>query len=231
MSEKIVSKNRKIVYVSLLIVAVLAIGVICALAITMEPKNTVGGQNSTPIVDSGSQNQNSTPNSNDQGNVEEPNENVDQEPNEDDNQKPVVEVITFLNPVSGGAVMKSYTDSTVVFSNTLGIYTGHLGIDFTGVEGANVIAVYKGVVKEIYTSYLQGTTIKIDHGNGLVTVYNSIEPIETLKVGDSVEAGTVIGTISTNNKQEYKDGAHLHFEVWENGVNVNPNKYLTVEEK
>ena len=231
MSEKVVSKNRKIVYVSLLIVAVLAIGVICALAITMEPKNTVGGQNSTPIVDSGTQNQNSTPNSNDQGNVEEPNENVDQKPNEDDNQKPVVEVITFLNPVSGGAVMKSYTDSTVVFSNTLGIYTGHLGIDFTGVEGANVIAVYKGVVKEIYTSYLQGTTIKIEHGNGLVTVYNSVEALEGLSVGQTVKQGDVIAYVSDNNKQEYKDGPHLHFEVYENGSKISPYKYLAVSDK
>ncbi|MBQ3166493.1 MAG: M23 family metallopeptidase, partial [Clostridia bacterium] len=75
------------------------------------------------------------------------------------------------------------------------------------------------------------TTVTIDHGKGLKTVYNSIEPIEGLASGQKVEKGQVIGKVSTNNKQEYKDGPHLHFEVWENGESISPLKYLTVEEK
>ena len=47
----------------------------------------------------------------------------------------------------------------------------------------------------------------------------------------SVKQGDVIGTVSENNKQEYKDGPHLHFEVIENDKNISPMKYLTVEEK
>ena len=207
MSEKIVSRNKKIVYVSLLVVAILAIGVICALAITLDNKNTIDNDSSAPVADSNSTGTTPPPSSND-GKVDEPSEDVGKEPEDNQPEQPVVQVITFTTPVIGGSVLKEYTDSTVVFSNTLGIYTGHLGIDFGGDENA-----------------------KIDHGKGLVTVYNSIEPIEGLKAGDQVLKGQVIGTISTNNKQEYKDGAHLHFEVWENGVNISPNKYLTVEEK
>lgn len=230
MSEKIVSRNKKIVYVSLLVVAILAIGVICALAITLDNKNTIDNDSSAPVADSNSTGTTPPPSNND-GKVDEPSEDVGKEPEDNQPEQPVVQVITFTTPVIGGSVLKEYTDSTVVFSNTLGIYTGHLGIDFGGDENAKVVAAYGGTVKEIYTSYLQGTSVKIDHGNGLVTVYNSIEPIEGLKAGDQVLKGQVIGTISTNNKQEYKDGAHLHFEVWENGVNISPNKYLTVEEK
>ena len=54
---------------------------------------------------------------------------------------------------------------------------------------------------------------------------------EGLKVGDSVARGEVIATVAEANGNEYKDGAHLHFEIHENGVRIDPTKYLTLEEK
>ena len=54
---------------------------------------------------------------------------------------------------------------------------------------------------------------------------------ESLEVGASVNKGDELGVVSTNNRTEYKDGAHLHFEVLENGVKVDPYKYLLTEEK
>ena len=38
--------------------------------------------------------------------------------------------------------------------------------------------------------------------------------------------GQVLGTISATNLQEYKDGAHLHFQTMENGAYIDPEKYL-----
>ena len=69
------------------------------------------------------------------------------------------------------------------------------------------------------------------HGNNLKTVYNSIEVKDGLVEGANVEQGFVIGYVSDNNRQEYKDGPHLHFEVWENGEKISPYKYITVSEK
>lgn len=43
--------------------------------------------------------------------------------------------------------------------------------------------------------------------------------------------GQVLGTISATNLQEYKDGAHLHFQTMENGAYIDPEKYLDLEEK
>ena len=45
------------------------------------------------------------------------------------------------------------------------------------------------------------------------------------------DAAVVIATVAEANGKEYKDGAHLHFEIFENGKNVDPAKYLTLEEK
>jgi murein DD-endopeptidase MepM/ murein hydrolase activator NlpD len=62
-------------------------------------------------------------------------------------------------------------------------------------------------------------------------VYDYIEVREDLKVGDEVEKGEEIGTIAAPTGNEYKDGAHLHFEVWKDGKSVDPNTYFDGEEK
>ncbi len=143
---------------------------------------------------------------------------------------PTVNVIVFDMPVEG-SIIKEYVGASVVYNQTLGLYTGHKAIDFGAEEGTSVKCVYDGIVEAITVSNLEGTTVTIDHGNGLKSVYNSIEVIDTLLEGQSILKGEVLGTVSTNNKKEYKDGAHLHFEVLENGQKVDPEKYLLSEEK
>ena len=54
---------------------------------------------------------------------------------------------------------------------------------------------------------------------------------EDLKVGDTVERGEVIATVAEPTGKEYKDGAHLHFEIKKDNVHVDPTTYLTFEEK
>ena len=139
--------------------------------------------------------------------------------------------IVFSLPVANSTVIKSYTSSTVVFNKTLGVYTGHMGIDFAAEAGTAVVAAYDGTIESVTSSYLQGTTITINHGNGLKTIYNSVEANENLAEGQKVKKGDTIATVSDNNRQEYKDGAHLHFEVIENGKKIDPETYLLSAEK
>lgn len=150
---------------------------------------------------------------------------------EKESEKPADAKIIFAMPVATSSVIKNYTSSTVVFNKTLGVYTGHMGIDFAAEAGTDVVAVYDGTIESITSSYLQGTTITINHGNGLKTVYNSLEADETLAEGKTVKKGDKIGTVSDNNRQEYKDGPHLHFEVVENGKKIDPETYLLTSQK
>ena len=61
--------------------------------------------------------------------------------------------------------------------------------------------------------------------------YRFVTEVEGLKVGDTVEKGEVIATVAEATGDEYKDGAHLHFEMLVDGENVDPSTYLTMEEK
>ncbi len=143
---------------------------------------------------------------------------------------PVVEPITFAMPVASSTSVLEYSD-TMVFNSTLNRFTAHLAIDFFAPEGTEVMAVYGGTVKKVENTLLKGVSITIEHGNGLETVYNSLADGDLVSVGMTVKKGDVIGHVSTSNRQEYKSGAHLHFEVIENGENIDPAKYLVFEEK
>lgn len=150
---------------------------------------------------------------------------------ESTSNKPVNTQIVFTLPVANSTVTKNYTSSTVVYNQTLGVYTGHMGIDFSSDAGTDVLAAYNGTIESITSSYLKGTTVVIDHGNGLKSIYNSIDTVEGLSEGQAVSTGEVIGYVSDNNMQEYKDGPHLHFEVTLNGEWVDPDDYLMMAEK
>lgn len=149
-------------------------------------------------------------------------------PPEDD--KPVVEVITFIMPVNDCTSIVDYSD-TMVFNQTLNRFSSHKAIDFFAAEGTSVFAVYDGEVVNVEDSILHGVTITIEHGNGLKTLYNSVEDGSDVYIGKKVKQGDVIGSVSTTNRQEHKDGSHLHFSVMENDQVIDPAKYLAIDEK
>lgn len=144
--------------------------------------------------------------------------------------EPIDVPITFVLPVNGATSIGEYSE-TMVFNSTLGRFSAHMAIDFFAPEGTEVMAVYGGTVLSVETTLLKGTTVVIDHGDGLTTVYNSLADGDRVAVGQVVKQGDVIGTVSVSNRQESASGAHLHFEVMENGEYIDPAKYLEISEK
>ncbi|MBQ8283932.1 MAG: M23 family metallopeptidase [Clostridia bacterium] len=118
------------------------------------------------------------------------------------------------------------------YNKTLNVYHEHTGLDFTAAAGTDVLAVEDGRIESIYKDdLLLGTEIVINHGGGLKSMYRFVNEVDGLKVGDVVEKGEVIATVAEATGEEYKEGAHLHFEILKNGENVDPTTYLTLEEK
>ena len=110
-----------------------------------------------------------------------------------------------------------------------GIIKNHAGIDIGGSTGNPVYAAADGVI--IYSQYNTGgygNLVMIDHGTNsegvkIVTLYGHGNKL-LRNVGESVKQGELIMEIgSTGNST----GPHVHFEVRENGVAVDPKKYLS----
>lgn len=99
----------------------------------------------------------------------------------------------------------------------------HKGIDFEADIGDPVLAVADGVVSFSGDRSGYGHTVEIDHGNGFVTRYAHNSRL-TRRVGELVRAGTEIAKAGSSGRST---GAHVHFEVWQNGAVVNPRNFLS----
>lgn len=96
------------------------------------------------------------------------------------------------------------------------------GIDAESDAGASARAVYQGKVSGVYLLPGYNTVVIVNHGN-YYTVYGNIKN-PSVKIGDSVEAGSTLGVLALNDE----DSRHssIHFEVWRNREKLNPQEWL-----
>jgi murein DD-endopeptidase MepM/ murein hydrolase activator NlpD len=98
----------------------------------------------------------------------------------------------------------------------------HKGVDFAGKENADIIVVASGVVSWSGDRYGYGQMVEVNHGNGYVTRYAHNKD-NLVTVGDVVKKGQVIAKMGSSGRST---GPHVHFEVYRNGVAVDPARYI-----
>lgn len=98
----------------------------------------------------------------------------------------------------------------------------HKGIDFHANVGDPVLAVADGVVSYSGVRSGYGKVVEVDHGNGYVTRYAHNSRL-LVQVGDLVRSGQQVAKAGSTGRST---GAHVHFEVWQDGRVVNPRKFL-----
>jgi murein DD-endopeptidase MepM/ murein hydrolase activator NlpD len=104
----------------------------------------------------------------------------------------------------------------------LEVFGFHSGLDFGGGTGLPITAPAPGIVVFAGPLDIRGNATIINHGWG---VYSGIWHQSEFKVqaGDFVETGQVIGLVGGTGRVT---GAHLHWEIWVNGIQVNPIDWL-----
>lgn len=137
----------------------------------------------------------------------------------------VKEELSFCAPVSG-EIIKDFAIDTLIYSNTLEEWTTHSGIDIKANKTTIVVSAEKGTVESIKTDPRYGLTITISHSNGFKTIYSNLLTTEFVTEGETVEKGQTIATVGESSSFEIADEAHLHFEMYKDGSQVNPTIYL-----
>src|SRR3989344_5179631 len=106
------------------------------------------------------------------------------------------------------------TDDYGYNRNTVGYTITHKGTDFRTIEGTDVMAMNRGIVRVARPYIIYGNPIVIDHGLGIQTLYMHLSKIN-VKEGDIVEKGQVIGQ---SGKTGYAESPHLHISIKIDGI-------------
>lgn len=98
----------------------------------------------------------------------------------------------------------------------------HRGVDFAGKAGGDVVAVAGGIVSRAGRNGGYGYFIEIDHGNGYTTRYGHNQML-LVQAGDAIRVGQVIAKLGSSGRST---GPHVHFEVLQDGVRIDPMKFV-----
>ena len=117
----------------------------------------------------------------------------------------------FVPPVSG------------TISRSLNRSERHYGVDIVTKADEPIKATLEGVVLFAEWTNRQGHVIIIQHTNHIISAYKHCSVL-LKKPGDYVESGDPIAIVG--NTGELTDGPHLHFEIWQDGVVLNPQEFI-----
>ncbi len=101
----------------------------------------------------------------------------------------------------------------------------HSGIDISSGPGTPIRATADGVVSHAGWTRTSGYVVVLEHGCGFSTIFAHNKK-NAVKVGQQVSKGGVIGYVGSTGRAT---GPHLHYEIWKDGRNVNPQPYLAVK--
>ena len=123
----------------------------------------------------------------------------------------ILQDFVFFKPVEG------------LVTEDFSVSKKHYGVDIVTHSGSSVKACLDGVVVFADWSMSSGNMLLIQHADNIISVYMH-NSILTKKSNDLVRAGEVIGIVGDSG--ESSSGPHLHFELWQNGVPINPSEYI-----
>ena len=117
----------------------------------------------------------------------------------------------FFTPVKG-MITRSFSPSD-----------GHFGIDLVSAPNEPVKAVLDGTVTMSTWTLETGYVILVQHDYELISAYKHNATLFKI-VGQKVAAGDAIAIVG--NSGELTTGPHLHFELWHDGVPLDPVDYI-----
>lgn len=127
-------------------------------------------------------------------------------------------------------ISKDYCMDNVCYNKTLDQYMTHSGVDFAAPEGSGVNAVCGGTITSVTQDDAYGMTIELLAPTGLRFRFCNLSS-QNIKVetGDVVSNGQLLGYVGTSSLYESKDEPHLHLEVIDGEIPVDPNEYLDLQ--
>lgn len=133
---------------------------------------------------------------------------------ENNRQGNTLQSLHFFAPIKG------------IITSTFNASEEHYGIDIVAEANKPILTTLNGTVVYAGWTMKTGHVIQVQHENNLLSFYKHNSSL-LKKMGDHVKAGESIAIIG--NSGEFTTGPHLHFEIWHNGVPLNPQDYIVFQ--
>ena len=131
------------------------------------------------------------------------------------------------SPIQGEEIC-GYSMEALSYNQTTRDWRVHNGVDIAAETGTEVCAAADGKVYTVYEDDAMGCTVVIRHDGGYTTRYSSLAQELTVKAGDEVKAGQVIGYVGDTALVETTLGTHVHFGVTCQGEPMDPAEFLAL---
>jgi murein DD-endopeptidase MepM/ murein hydrolase activator NlpD len=120
--------------------------------------------------------------------------------------------LNFFTPIKG------------VVINKFDAMHRHYGTDIVGEENSSISSVLDGPIVFAEWSVSTGYVVQIQHENNLISLYKHNSDI-LVRPGEKIKAGGLIAIMGDGG--ELSTGPHLHFELWQNCIPLNPEQYIS----
>lgn len=144
--------------------------------------------------------------------------------------KPKRQAESKAAPPVEGEVIWGFAVDTLLYSETLEVWTTHDGVDIKARLGTDVIAIKSGTVEKVYEDKALGVSVLVAHEGGLKSLYANLANPAAVKEGQRVNAGEKLGAVGDTAVSECAMEPHLHFALYKDGDAVDPFKHVLLGE-
>ena len=138
--------------------------------------------------------------------------------------------ILWQSPLEGAEVLRAFHADVMVPSGVTGLWAVHPAVDLSAEAGTPVLAMADGHVAACGEDALTGHWIEVEHRNGCTSRYAGLALLSALREGDPVKAGQTLGFVGNGMLNEADLGPHLHLEVHQQGVAIDPTDLFYTED-
>ena len=135
-------------------------------------------------------------------------------------EQEVFSEVIYTTPLSG-ELQKEFSVDELLWDETMEDWRTHCGIDISAKVGEEVDTAGTGTVVEVSETEKYGITVKVEHPDGVISVYKNLGKA-VVNVNEILDEGQMIGTVGDSATFECGQKPHLHFEMIYEEKYVNP---------
>ena len=122
----------------------------------------------------------------------------------------------------GTKVIREYSEKEPSYSKTLDLCEVHRGIDVSTDKNFEVKSLLDGKVVDVFKDDKHGISVKVQSTDNVVVIYSNLDEKTSVKKGQEITEGQILGKVGNTTSVESEDGIHVHVEAFNGEKSIDP---------